>query len=165
MIRLAFALLGSILLMFVLGNGISMDVENLRFAVMDQDQTPESRDYIQNIAGSRYFVQRPDIQSDQELEQRIRSGELSLALEIPPHFGRDLKLNRSPEIGAWVDGALPYRGEMTLGYVQGMHQQYLVNRITEMTGRITSYNVCYTKLLRSSGSLSYWCDFVINRFL
>ncbi len=144
MIRLAFALLGSILLMFVLGNGISMDVENLRFAVMDQDQTPESRDYIQNIAGSRYFVQRPDIQSDQELEQRIRSGELSLALEIPPHFGRDLKLNRSPEIGAWVDGALPYRGEMTLGYVQGMHQQYLVNRITEMTG--TTPNLMPTEI-------------------
>lgn len=133
-IRLAFALLGSVLLMFVLGNGISMDVEDLRFAVLDQDQSPESRDYVQNIAGSRYFLQQQDIRSDKELEQRIRSGELSLALEIPSGFGRDLRLNRQPEIAAWVDGALPYRGEMTLGYVQGMHQQYLINRITEMTG-------------------------------
>ncbi len=133
-IRLAFALLGSVLMMSVLGYGISMDVENLRFAVLDQDQSPESRDYIQNFAGSRYFQLRPPIATAAEMEQRMHSGELSLALEIPPRFGHDLRLNRQPEIAAWIDGALPYRGEMTLGYVQGLHQQYLVDLITEATG-------------------------------
>jgi ribosome-dependent ATPase len=58
-IRLAFALLGSVVMMFVLGHGLSLDVEGLRFAVLDRDQTPESRDYIANVAGSRYFVERP----------------------------------------------------------------------------------------------------------
>jgi ribosome-dependent ATPase len=41
--------------MFVLGFGISLDVEGLRFAALDRDQSPESRAYIQNIAGSRYL--------------------------------------------------------------------------------------------------------------
>ena len=62
-IRLTFALLGSIILMFILGYGITFDVEDLSFAVLDQDQTAQSRDYIQNIAGSRYFIQRADIKS------------------------------------------------------------------------------------------------------
>lgn len=133
-IRLSFALLGSVLLMFVLGNGISMDVENLRFAVLDRDQSPESRTYIQNMAGSRYFQQQAPLHNEQELEQRMRSGELTVALEIPPGFGHNLRVNRHPEIAAWIDGALPYRGETALGYVQGLHQQYLLDLITETTG-------------------------------
>ena len=133
-IRLAFALLGSVLMMFVLGNGISMDVQDLRFAVYDQDQSPESRAYIQNIAGSRYFLQQKAIRSSVELEQRMHSGELTVALEIPPNFGRDLRLGRKPEVAAMVDGAMPFRGETTLGYVQGLHIQYISDLITEATG-------------------------------
>ena len=133
-IRLAFALIGSVLLMFVLGFGISMDVENLRFAVLDRDQSPESRDYIQNIAGSRYFSQQPALQNNGELERRMASGELSLALEIPPGYGRDLRLGRHPEIAAWVDGALPFRGETARGYMQGLHLQYISDLVTEVTG-------------------------------
>jgi ribosome-dependent ATPase len=53
-------------MMFVLGKGISMDVQDLRFAVFDQDQSPESRAYIQNIAGSRYFIQQKPIHSTAE---------------------------------------------------------------------------------------------------
>ncbi len=133
-IRLAFALLGSVLLMFVLGKGISMDVQDLRFAVFDMDQSPESRAYIDNIAGSRYFLQQAPIRSATELERRMRSGELAVALEIPPDFGRQLRQNRQPEIAAMIDGAMPFRGETTRGYVQGVHAQYLSDLITEATG-------------------------------
>jgi len=133
-IRLAFALLGSVLLMFVLGYGISMDVQDLRFAVFDQDQSPESRAYIQNIAGSRYFLQQSPIHDSAELERRMHAGEFTVALEIPPNFGRDLRQNRHPEVAAMVDGAMPFRGETTVGYLQGLHMQYLSDLITEATG-------------------------------
>jgi len=133
-IRLVFALLGSVVLMFVLGYGITMDVENLRFGVLDHDRSPESRAYVQNIAGSRYFVQRPPLKDEADIDRRMRSGELALALEIPPGFGKDLRAGRSPEIGAWVDGAMPYRGETARGYVKGMHQKYLEELALASTG-------------------------------
>lgn len=124
-IRMAFAFIGSALLMLILGYGITMDVEDLSFAVLDRDQTPQSRDYINAISGSRYFVERPVLGSMAELEQRMRSGELSLAIAIPSGFGKDLKRGRDTEIAVWVDGAMPFRGETILGYVQGMHLSYL----------------------------------------
>ncbi|MDL2284474.1 ribosome-associated ATPase/putative transporter RbbA, partial [Oxalobacter sp. OttesenSCG-928-P03] len=133
-IRLIFALIGSALLMFVLGSGISMDVEDLKFAVYDQDQSPQSRDYIDNLSGSRYFIQQAPIQSGEELEHRMKTGELTVAIEIPPGYGRDLLQNRTPEIAAWVDGSMPYRGETTRGYVIGMHQEYLAEFARETTG-------------------------------
>ncbi|MCM1512855.1 MAG: ribosome-associated ATPase/putative transporter RbbA [Oxalobacter formigenes] len=134
-IRLIFALLGSALLMCVLGSGISMDVEDLKFAVYDQDQSPQSRDYIDNLAGSRYFIRQNPIQSGQELEHRMQTGELSVAIEIPPGYGRDLLQGRRPEIAAWVDGSMPYRGETIRGYIVGMHQEYLNRLSGETTGQ------------------------------
>ena len=52
-------------------------------------------------------------------------GELSLAIEIPPGFGRDLARGRNVAIGAWIDGAMPMRAETVRGYVQGMHAGWL----------------------------------------
>lgn len=134
-VRLVFSLLGSVLLMFMMGYGISMDVEDLRFAVLDRDQSPQSRDYIQNIAGSRYFTMLPEIGSSNELDLRMSSGEVSVALEIPPDFGKDMLRGRATEIGVWVDGAMPFRGETILGYVQGMHYDYLQQLAKQRSGQ------------------------------
>jgi ribosome-dependent ATPase len=138
-IRLAFALIGSVLLMFVLGFGISLDVEGLRFAALDRDQTPESRAYIQNIAGSRYFIEQAPILDDADLDRRMKTGELTLAVDIPAGFGRDLRRGHWPEVGLWVDGAMPYRGETVRGYAEGMHRQYVQQIILENTGATSSY--------------------------
>jgi ribosome-dependent ATPase len=124
-IRLTFALLGSALLMVVLGYGITLDVNDLAFAALDRDDSAESRDYVENVAGSRYFVRRAPIRATAEIESRLKTGELALAIEIPPGFGRDVKRGRAPEIGVWVDGAMPFRGATIRGYVQGVHLDYL----------------------------------------
>ena len=124
-VRLAFALLGPLLLMIVFGYGISFDVESLSYAVLDHDRTPESRAYLENFAGSRYFKEQPPLLDYAALERRLNSGNLKLAIEIPPRFGRDLKRGRAPEVGVWVDGANPFRAEVSRGYVEGVHQAYL----------------------------------------
>jgi ribosome-dependent ATPase len=140
-VRLTFALLGSIILMFIMGYGITMDVEDLSFAVLDQDQTPQSRDYIQNMAGSRYFIKRPAIFSHAELDQRMASGELTVALEIPPNFAKDLKRDRGVEIGVWVDGAMPFRGETARGYIEGVNYDYIKQLARRTLGSVPTLTV------------------------
>ncbi|GAB1489722.1 ribosome-associated ATPase/putative transporter RbbA [Opitutaceae bacterium] len=137
-VRATLALVGSVLLMFILGYGISLDVENLRFAVLDGDNTSLSRDYALNLSGSRYFTEKPPILDHADLDRRMRSGELSLALEIPPGFARDIKRGTPVEIGAWIDGAMPQRAETVNGYVQAMHQSWLVDRARYDAGRDVS---------------------------
>ncbi|MGY8706713.1 ribosome-associated ATPase/putative transporter RbbA [Bradyrhizobium sp. 18BD] len=127
-IRATLAILGSLILMFVMGYGINMDVENLTFATMDRDGTTISRDYILQISGSRYFTEMPPITDYEDLDRRMRNGEVSLAIEIPPGFGRDVAHGRNVQIGAWVDGAMPSRAETVRGYVQAMHAQWLTER-------------------------------------
>lgn len=126
-IRLTLALVGTALLMFIIGYGINMDVEDLTYAVLDRDQTTTSQAYALNIAGSRYFIEKQAIQDPDDLERRLRSGDISLAVEIPPNFGRDLKRGADPAIGVWIDGAMPTRANTVLGYVQGLHASYLAD--------------------------------------
>ncbi len=135
-IRATLALAGSIMLMFVIGFGISLDVEDLRYAVLDRDDTSLSRDYALQLSGSRYFIEQPPLSDYQELDRRMRSGEVSLAIEIPHGFARDALAGRPVEIGAWVDGAMPQRAETLKGYVQGMHQHWLVTQLSQRGGAL-----------------------------
>ena len=127
-IRLTLALLGSLILMFVVGYGVNLDVEDLTFAVLDRDNTAASRDYVLNVSGSRYFIERAPITSYDELDRRMRAGEIGLAIEIPPGFGRDLARGDPVQIGAWIDGSMPQRAETIQGYVQGIHMHWLAGR-------------------------------------
>lgn len=133
-VRATLALAGSLLLMFVMGFGISMDVEDLRYAVMDRDQTGLSQNYSLNLAGSRYFIEHPPIKDYADMDARMRSGELSLAIEIPQGFARDVQRGASAQIGVWIDGAMPQRAETIRGYVQGMHQGWLMQQARERLG-------------------------------
>jgi len=121
-VRLGFALLGALFMMVIFGYGISLDVENLAFAVYDQDQTPQSRAYLEAFRSSRYFKEQKPIRDAAELHRRLQRSEIKLALEIPPGFGRDLYAGRQPAVAAWLDGGMPFRAETSRNYVEAVHQ-------------------------------------------
>lgn len=133
-VRSTLALLGTVILMLIMGYGISMDVENLRFAVLDRDQTVSSQQWSLNLAGSRYFVEQPPLTSYDDLDRRMRAGEVAVAIEIPPDFGRDIARGTPVQIGVWVDGAMPSRAETVRGYVQAMHQNWLQQAMSLQPG-------------------------------
>ncbi|HEV2554414.1 MAG TPA: ribosome-associated ATPase/putative transporter RbbA [Bosea sp. (in: a-proteobacteria)] len=133
-IRATLALVGSLLLMFVIGYGINFDVEKLSFAVLDHDRSLASGDYALGMAGSRYFVEKAPIVDYADLDRRMRRGELALAIEIPPGFGRDLARGRPVEVAAWIDGAMPQRAETVQGYVQGLHSAWLTQKMRLLLG-------------------------------
>ena len=135
-IRLSFSLVGPVLVMLTMGYGISFDVEHLSFAAFDQDQSLEARELIEQFSGSRYFEEHPSIASDTELDRRLEDGELKVAIEIPPNFGKDLVSDKGPEISAWVDGADPFRAETTRSYLTGLTQTYLAEQVAR--GRTTA---------------------------
>ncbi|MGB6214205.1 ribosome-associated ATPase/putative transporter RbbA [Pseudomonas mandelii] len=120
-VRMAFALLGAMFMMVIFGYGISLDVEKLAFAVYDQDQTPQSRAYLEAFRSSRYFDEQPPISDPAQLHRRLQRSEIKLALEIPPGFGRDLFAGRQPAVAAWLDGGMPFRAETSRNYVEAVH--------------------------------------------
>jgi ribosome-dependent ATPase len=125
-IRLTFAFVGSAVLMLVFGFGITTDVENIRYATFDLDQSAESRAYLEQFAGSTvYFTQTRPVRSAEEALKRLQSDDVSVVIEIPPNFGRDFRRGSRPEVMAEVDGAMTFRGETVAQYVEGVHNRML----------------------------------------
>jgi len=126
-IRLAFSLIGPMLLLLAMGYGISFDVEKIHYSVLDHDRTPASRGYLEHFEGSRYFHREPDIANDDDFWRRLVAGNLTVAIEIPPGFGRALKRSDRTEVGFWIDGAFPFRGDTIAGYVRAIHRDFLTS--------------------------------------
>jgi ribosome-dependent ATPase len=133
-VRLTVALIGTMLLMLVFGYGITTDVNDLSYAVLDHDRTLESRQYAESMSGSRYFKEQAPLTSEAEILTRMRSGSISLAVEIPPGFGKALLRGETPEIAATIDGAMPFRANTISGYVSGLHQSYITDQYRQRYG-------------------------------
>ncbi len=126
-VRLAFAIFGPLLLMIVFGYGISLDVEHLPFAILDFDGTATSRLYADGFRGSIYFDEKRPLRSYDQLDRRLRDGELRLAVEIPAGFQRDLRRGRQPEVSAFLDAAIPFRAETALSYVESVNDEFITH--------------------------------------
>lgn len=122
-VRFAIALAGTLILSLAFGYGISFDVEGVSLGVLDRDRTPTSRAYIEEFASSPYFNLVLVAKSDAEVTRALRTNRVALALDIPPDFGRDLFAGRRPAVGAWIDGAMPFRAETVGGYAQAIHSR------------------------------------------
>ena len=120
-VRLAFAFLGSALLLLVMSFGISQEVRDIPFAVLDHDDSPASRAYVSAYRDSPWFELRPPLMDVQALDDRMTSGELALALEIPPGFGADLRAGHGNAVAATIDGADTGRAGTIESYVSGAH--------------------------------------------
>jgi len=139
-IRGTLALFGTVILMIIMGYGISLDVENIRFAVLDHDDTVLSRDYALTLAGSRYFSQQAPIVDYADLDRRMQSGDLGLAIELPAGFGRDVDRGMPVAVAGWFDGAMPQRGETIQSYVRAMHVSWLSDTAMRRFGSRPSFS-------------------------
>lgn len=134
-IRATLALFGALLLMLVMGYGLTMDVEHLSYAILDHDHSAISQNYALNIAGSRrYFEEKPPVRDYDDLDRRMRNGELSLVVEFPPSFGKMVEQGYSPEIAFWINGSMPMRAETIRGYISAFHAKWQENLAQERVG-------------------------------
>jgi ribosome-dependent ATPase len=146
-VRLAFAFVGSALLMVVFGFGITTDVEHIRYSSLDFDQSPVSKLYLDQFGGSkRYFSETPPARSFDEALKRLRSDDVSMVLEVPPNFGRDFFKGSQPKILAEIDGAMTFRGDTIEQYVLGVHNTSLQD---PATGLETTHPQRYSAVIQN----------------
>ncbi|MDO5055003.1 ribosome-associated ATPase/putative transporter RbbA [Pasteurella oralis] len=158
-IRLIFAILGPIILLFTGSWGISFDTNELSFSVLDQDQSYESRQLIEQFSSSAYFKALEPIKERSNLGEFLKTGKARLIIEIPPHFGRDLLQQRKPEVAFYVDGSMPFTGENMVAYIQQIlfqyqKQLYQQNSITLPQVASLEVRFMYNQTFRSVNAIS-----------
>ncbi|WP_293977124.1 ribosome-associated ATPase/putative transporter RbbA [Sphingomonas sp.] len=128
-IRLAFALIGPIILLCIAAYSISFDVQNIRLAVLDHDRSAASRDLQLYFAGSRYFRVEPELRSDTAADQALREASAKMVLDIPPGFGRDLVAGRRPAVDVRIDGASPFPASNARAYAEAVFLRYAIDQL------------------------------------
>lgn len=106
-----------VVMMILLGYGLSLDVENIPFTIVDHDKTPLSRDYAYRFIGSRYFSFLGYSKDDRSVDDLLTSNTARAAIIIPPDFERNLISGRPASVQTLIDGTFPFRAQTTKGYV------------------------------------------------
>ena len=78
-----------LLLILLIGYGISLDVKNVPTAVVLEDASPTARDAVSFLDGSPYFSPRY-VTSMKEAERLLKSRDVDVILRLPPDFSRRL---------------------------------------------------------------------------
>ena len=158
-VRFIFALLVAPLLLIVFGYGISTDVENIKYGVLDLDQTPASRAYLENFSGSRYFQEKQFLSNHGAIDQAFKRGDITVAIEIVPGFEKDFERGRAPAVGLWIDGTMPFRAETARHYTEAVHMKYLLNLSRKVPGSKSASSIriepryLYNQSMKSSNAI------------
>lgn len=122
-VYLALALLVPVLVTYIIGAGMSLDVKNIPLAVYDRDRSAVSREYISSFTNSEYFHLLGFVDNAEQAEEWIAKGEARLVIEIPERFAERLAANQPVSVRVSVDGSFPSRAEIIAGYVDAIHFQ------------------------------------------
>lgn len=121
---LGMAIAMPILLIFLFGSSLSLDVDNVPLAIWDQSGTSDSREFIGRFTASRYFGLTGYVTSYAEIEEAIDKREAILALVVPRDFSRKLESGHAADVQLIVDGSDANTATIAIGYAQMVTDGY-----------------------------------------
>ena len=132
---LAMAIAMPVLLIFLFGSSLSLDVDKVPIVIWDQNRTSDSREFIGRFTGSRYFLLSGYVNSYEEIEQSIDKREAMLALIIPTDFSRKLETGRKADAQLIVDGSDSNTATIAIGYAKTVTDSYTISLMLKTAQR------------------------------
>jgi len=114
------ALFNPLLMIFLFGYALSLDVDRISTAVLDFDETPVSREFIHRLTDSRYFTLVKYLERDGDVDASLTKGEALMALVIPRDFASKVKQGIKAPIQVVFDGSDSNTATIALGYLKAV---------------------------------------------
>jgi ABC-2 type transport system permease protein len=119
---LAFAI--PLLLIFMFGYALSLDVDSVRTVVVDHDKTEDSRDFVRKLSASSYFEIMHHLPDSRLAVQYLDQGHTTMAIVIPTEWSEHLKADREASIQVLFDGSDPNFAGISRGYITAFVESY-----------------------------------------
>lgn len=113
-----------VLLLFIYGYAASLDVKNIPFAVLNQDKSSISRDFISKFSSSDYFSLIEDLNSNSQFSNILNKGEIKVIFNIPSDFSKNVIEGKPANIQIIIDGSDSTWASSAIGYINGIIQEY-----------------------------------------
>lgn len=117
-VTVAVALLMPLVMLFLFGYAISLDVDNVPMGVLDQDRSPASRALVERFVASGYFQLERDYSTAREAEAGLQLGTVKLALIIPSRFGERLERGGVAPVQVLVEGTYSATANLVAAYAE-----------------------------------------------
>jgi ABC-2 type transport system permease protein len=124
-----------LLLIFMFGYALSLDVDNVRIVIVDQDKTELSRDFIRKLDASAYFDIIRHLDDSQAAVRYLDQGAMTMALVIPPGWTEELKADREAGLQILLDGSDPNFAGLSRGYITAFVEAYNRDRLLSFLNR------------------------------
>jgi len=125
---LAMAFLMPVILLFIFGYGITLDIKNINMAVYDMDKTVESRELIERFKASGYFKIIEAVNSSREIDRLVDRNIVQMVLAIPEGFSGFIKKSVPVDIQAIFDGSDANTTSIAMGYTDAIASRYSLSK-------------------------------------
>ena len=110
--------------LLIFGLALSPDVDRLSLGLLDYANSRESRELVAAFTENRIFQVKSAPDSQDILNQQVRTGEIDVGLVIPPEFKRDLSSGKTAEVQVIIDGVDANTAGIAQGYINQIVRQY-----------------------------------------
>ena len=131
--RLLFALAFIVppIIMLVVGFGVTTDVKDIPFVILDYDRTMTSRELAHKFRDSRYFDFKGHVRHEQEILTLLTDSKARAAIIIPSRFHELLESGRPAKVQTIIDGSIPSQADTVKGYVSSVVASFSSKKVTE----------------------------------
>ena len=109
-----------VLLLALYGYALSFDVKHIPVAVLDEDGTRESREFLESLFGNPYFDRVLTLNRRAGADAVLDRGRARFVLVIPRGFARHLARGETADVQALVDGADASSAGTAVGYLDAL---------------------------------------------
>lgn len=142
-----------LILLFIYGVGVSLDIDHLKVGVVLQDTNPDSINFFLSIRDSKYFS--VSVERDQKmLEEKLIAGKLKGVVVVPFYFSQyDKRPDREGPIYVIGDGSEPNTANFFQNYIEGAWEKSIAQ---------TMINSGYTNLPFINPQPRFWFNETLN---
>ena len=142
-----------VMMTFLYGYAVNMDINHIPFSVIDHDNTQESRALIEKFYRSTYFVHPVGQSSLLDPADVMRASQSGGVLVIEPGFAQALKSREDYQLGLLIDGSDVSQAAAVQAYASALLNQYLISQLppgVEIIGIQLSQEVLYNPDMESA---------------
>lgn len=119
-ITVGVALLMPLVMLFLFGYAISLDVRDVRLGVVDFDRSPASRALVDRFVRNDYFRLGGTFGNAADAERALQRNRVKLVLTIPPGFEERLARNEPSPVQVIVDGTYSATANLVATYAEAV---------------------------------------------
>jgi ABC-2 type transport system permease protein len=124
-----------LLLIFLFGYALSLDVENVKTVVVDHNNTALSRDLIRSLDASVYFKVIGRLPKTSDVAEYLDRGRATMGIVIPPDWAAEIRKDRAGPLQILLDGSDPNTAGISRSYISAFIEKYNQDRFLDFLNR------------------------------